>query len=152
MILPKSTTGYKHWPARMRRGMLPAVLKLLCIAIGGAAGALLRYGVSSWVQNASASTFPWGTLVVNLAGSLAIGVLWALTDLREVPPNVRMLIMVGLLGAFTTFSTFSMESLGLLQSQRFLAAGLNVLGSCTAGIMLVFAGYASVRWLLAAMR
>ena len=88
----------------------------------------------------SVQRFPFGTLVVNVAGSFAMGWLFVLFAERvHIPPEMRLLIMTGLLGAFTTFSTFSVETLALLQAGRWLAAAANVLLSvalclCAAGL------------------
>lgn len=84
---------------------------LFAIALGGAAGALLRYGVSGLVQRAMPSAFPWGTLTVNVIGSLLLGFIWY--GFERFPPAapIRGFVVVGLLGAFTTFSTYSLETI-----------------------------------------
>jgi len=125
---------------------------LLCIAGGGAAGALLRYAAAGLVQRAASGTFPWGTLSVNLAGCLMLGALWAMFEALSVSPNVRALLGVGLLGAFTTFSTFSIESLNLLRDREYLLAGANVLGSCAGGLLLVWVGMLAGRAIVQVMR
>ena len=125
---------------------------LLCIAGGGAAGALLRYAAAGLVQRAASGTFPWGTLSVNLAGCLMLGALWAMFEALSVSPNVRALLGVGLLGAFTTFSTFSVESLNLLRDREYLLAGANVLGSCVGGLLLVWIGMLAGRAIVQLMR
>jgi CrcB protein len=113
---------------------------LLLVALGGAAGSVARYCVGLAAARCLGLVFPWGTLVVNVAGGLAIGVLAA----RIGPDNesLRLLIGVGLLGGFTTFSAFSLETVRLLEHQPGLAA-LYALGSlvlsvsaCWAGLML----------------
>ena len=102
--------------------------QILAVAIGGAVGALARHGVSTAAAAAFGPRFPFGTLIVNVAGSFALGWLFALfADRIHVPPEVRLLLMTGLLGAFTTFSTFSVETLALLQAGRWLAGAANVL-------------------------
>jgi fluoride exporter len=126
------------------------MLKLACIAIGGATGALLRFGLGGWVQKFTSASFPWGTLSVNLLGSLAIGVLWGSFEQATVSPHVRALLLTGLLGAFTTFSTFSLESIHLLEDRQYALAGANVVGSCLAGLALVWAGLVLARSVLAA--
>ena len=92
-------------------------------------GALARHGVSTAVAAAFGPRFPLGTLVVNVAGSFAMGWLFALfaERMHVVSPELRLLVMTGLLGAFTTFSTFSVETLALLQAGRWLAGAANVL-------------------------
>ena len=104
--------------------------QILAVALGGAVGALARHGVSTAVAAAFGPRFPLGTLIVNVAGSLAMGWLFALfSEKMHVPPELRLLVMTGLLGAFTTFSTFSVETLALLQAGRWLAGAANVLMS-----------------------
>ena len=97
------------------------------IAAGGAFGAVLRYWVSGGVYQLLGRAFPYGTLVVNVAGSLAMGLLFVLLLERSAAaPEWRALLLVGVLGAFTTFSTFSMETLTLLQEGAMLKALLNI--------------------------
>jgi CrcB protein len=105
----------------------------IAIAAGGAAGALMRYWVSSGVYALLGRAFPWGTLVVNVLGSLAMGLLFVwLTERSSLGPEWRGLLLVGFLGAFTTFSTFSLETLHLIGSAAYLKAGLNMLLSVVA--------------------
>ena len=119
--------------------------QILAVAVGGAVGALARHGVSTAVAAAFGPRFPLGTLVVNVAGSFAMGWLFALFAERvHVPPEMRLLLMTGLLGAFTTFSTFSVETLALLQAGRWVAGAANVvlsvafcLGAAWLGTLLV---------------
>ena len=101
--------------------------QILAVAVGGAVGALARHGISTAVVEAFGPRFPLGTLIVNVAGSFAMGWLFALFAGRmDVSPELRLLVTTGLLGAFTTFSTFSMETLVLLQAGRWLAGAANV--------------------------
>ena len=120
--------------------------QLLAVALGGAAGALARHGVSTAVAAAFGPRFPLGTLVVNVAGSFAMGWLFALFAARaHVPPEMRLLLMTGLLGAFTTFSTFSMETLTLLQAGRWLAGAANAALSVALCLAAAWAGTLLVR-------
>ena len=99
----------------------------LAIAVGGALGALFRFWVSSGLHSLLGRDFPYGTLAVNVLGSLSIGAASVLfLERLAVAPEVRMLVLVGMLGAFTTFSTFSLETINLLQSGRLFTAGANV--------------------------
>ena len=107
----------------------------IAIAAGGAIGALLRFWVSSGVYVLLGRAFPWGTLAVNVLGSLAMGLLYVLLLERSAAaPEWRALLMVGLLGAFTTFSTFSMETLTLMEQGAWIKAVANVLLSVVACI------------------
>ena len=124
----------------------------ISIAVGGAAGALLRYLVSGWAYALMGEGFPWGTLSVNVIGSFLIGFLWRLFDQIAIAPNVRTLIFVGGLGAFTTFSTYGLESLNLLRSGQYKLGLLNMLGSNVLGILSVFLGFVAARAVLAAGR
>jgi len=102
-------------------------VQLIAIAAGGAIGALLRFWVSNGVHFVAGRSFPYGTLTVNVLGSLLIGLLYVLFNERfELAAPWRALLMVGVLGAFTTFSTFSMETLELLEKRDILKALLNV--------------------------
>ncbi|HAU36337.1 MAG TPA: fluoride efflux transporter CrcB [Phycisphaerales bacterium] len=123
-------------------------MKLLCIAIGGAIGALARYGLGGLVQRLAGGVLPWGTLAVNLLGSFVIGLLAAVFSERIVSENLRIGLLIGVLGAFTTFSTFSLETVQLVQDRQYAWAAANVAGSCALGIALVFAGLFAGRALL----
>ncbi|MEN8167382.1 MAG: fluoride efflux transporter CrcB [Pseudomonadota bacterium] len=107
--------------------------QLIAIAAGGAAGALFRFWVSSGVYSLLGRSFPFGTLAVNVLGSLVMGFLYVLLlDRMAVAPEIRAALLVGFLGAFTTFSTFSIETLNLIEQADFMKAGLNMLVSVIA--------------------
>ncbi len=121
--------------------------KLLCIAIGGGLGSILRYFVGGFVQRWwdgwQGWYFPVGTILINVTGCLAIGFLHALfsgghSPLRE---EYRIGLTVGLLGGFTTFSTFGLESFHLMNDGQRLHAAANVLVSCGLGVAAVMIGY-----------
>ncbi|MEM7536094.1 MAG: fluoride efflux transporter CrcB [Chloroflexota bacterium] len=130
------------------------MLKLLLIGLGGFVGAILRYVTGSLVTQLLPNlAFPYGTFVVNIIGCLLIGVLTRLTELSPellaqqnwigqalLKPEIRALIFIGFLGAFTTFSTFSNEGLALLQKSRFDVALLYVGGSVFVGLAAVWLG------------
>lgn len=114
---------------------------ILYIAAGGAIGAVLRFGVSNGVYGMFGRNFPYGTLVVNVLGSLLIGVLSILFIERyTLNPEVRAIFIIGILGAFTTFSTFSMETFNLLENGEFFKALLNILLSVTLCLVATWAG------------
>jgi CrcB protein len=102
--------------------------QLIAIAAGGAIGALLRYWTSVAVHARLGAGFPYGTLAVNVIGSLLMGFLYIwLIDRMAAGPAIRAFMLIGVLGAFTTFSTFSMETLNLLESGQAGRALINVL-------------------------
>ena len=106
--------------------------QILFIAAGGATGALLRYWMSNGIHAYMGRGFPYGTLSVNLLGSLLMGLAYVfLIDRMDVSPEWRAGLIIGLLGAFTTFSTFSIETLNLIEAGEQLKAGLNILFSVT---------------------
>jgi CrcB protein len=126
------------------------MLNYVLIAVGGALGSVLRYAMSGWVQNSVTQwhlpLFPWGILAVNLAGCLAIGVLSALfTGPYVVRLEYQNFVIVGLLGGYTTFSSFGRDTITLIQEGQPLPAGLNILLSNALGLVAVWAGVAAVR-------
>jgi CrcB protein len=121
--------------------MLP-MRSLWLVAIGGALGAVARATVSTTIQARWPSTLPWGTIVVNVAGCLALGLLAGALDSRpHLNPAWRTFGAVGVLGAFTTFSTFENETLALLQRGELPAALVNVGLSVTLGLLAVWTGH-----------
>jgi fluoride exporter len=115
--------------------------ELLSVGCGGFVGAVARWSLSGWVQRLSGGDFPLGTYVANMVGCLFIGLVFALVEARpEWSPHVRLFLMVGLLGAFTTFSTFSHETLDLLQGGSWTLAVVNILGSVMVGLLAVVVG------------
>lgn len=93
----------------------------LAVAIGGALGSVARYALSSWVFDITSHKFPYATLIVNVAGSFVMGILFVLIVERAVlPAEMRSLLMIGFIGAFTTFSAFSLDALGLWQNGHVL--------------------------------
>lgn len=117
------------------------MLKFVLIAAGGAAGAVARYGLSGWIQNLGGGSFPAGTLFVNAAGSLLMGLFWGLSELVPVAPGIRLLFAVGFLGSFTTFSTFSLETFTLLRDKETMLGLANIGLNNLLAIVFVFGGY-----------
>lgn len=115
------------------------------VFLGGAAGGLLRYGVSSWCAYRWGSDFPWGTLIVNLTGAAilgaAIGVLTQSSATAHWIDQHALLLLVGLLGSYTTVSSFSLQTLGLLQQGRYPSALINSLSSLFGCPLLFALGY-----------
>jgi len=119
----------------------------LLAGIGGFVGAALRHVLGGWIARASMGMdFPWGTFLVNLAGCLVAGLLMAwVTRSGLLTPSLRVLLFTGVLGGFTTFSAFGMETVQLLQRQEILVAVFYVLGSVTAALIAVWIGLAAAR-------
>jgi fluoride exporter len=115
---------------------------LLSIFAGGALGALARYGLAGWIYARLGSDFPWGTLAVNLLGSLLLGVLLPLLDMQAPLTAVRGFLTVGCLGAFTTFSTFAYEAVMLVQDGEHGRALVYAVGSVALGLVCIAAGLA----------
>jgi CrcB protein len=120
----------------------------LAIAAGGALGALLRFWGANWVYSLLGRGFPYGTLVINVAGSLAMGFCYAwLVERASLGPEWRALLMVGFLGAFTTFSTFSIETINLLEGGALFKALLNVMLSVVLCVVAAWLGLVAGRQL-----
>ena len=118
------------------------IVKLSIIGAGGFTGAVLRFLVSSWVQHRSGSiVFPFGTMAVNMIGCFVIGLLTYLVETRSMfSMETRSFVLIGLLGAFTTFSTFGNETLGLIRDSRLDLAVLNAGSQVVIGVALVWVG------------
>lgn len=115
----------------------------LWVSLGSALGGLARYWLGVWVAGWAGAGFPWGTLLINVLGSFVIGLVSVGVVERgwSAPVDLRAFVMVGLCGGFTTFSAFSLQTLELLQAGRHAAALAYTLGSVTACIAFVWAGW-----------
>jgi CrcB protein len=113
---------------------------LVFIALGGAVGAVARYGIGGWIHGLVGSSFPWGTFAVNLVGSFALGFAIRTLHASTVASEFRGFLTIGLFGAFTTFSTFSYEAVTLLQDGEWERASAYLFGSVAAGVAAVIAG------------
>ncbi|MDQ7000899.1 MAG: fluoride efflux transporter CrcB [Mariprofundus sp.] len=117
------------------------IRQLAAVAIGGAAGAVMRWLVASGVQKVAGGAFPWGTFAVNALGSFLLGFLFVwLIERSTASELVRLAITVGFLGAFTTFSTYSLESVRLLQEGAFSLAFGNIIGQVMLCLLLTWLG------------
>ncbi len=116
--------------------------KIILVGVGGFIGAALRYLIGGYVQNLTQSiAFPYGTLVVNITGCFLIGILSQLVEFHAgLTAEMRILLMVGLLGSFTTYSTFSNETINLLQDQRIFLALTNIGTHIILGLSAVLIG------------
>ena len=115
-------------------------MTLLYAAFGGAIGASARYLVGGWIGAWLGSNFPWGTLFANVSGSFLIGVVLTLTEGGALPAGARPFLAVGILGGYTTFSSFSYESLNLLTDSGVFLMLLNTLGQLVLGLVFVYLG------------
>lgn len=118
------------------------MFKLSLIALGGAFGSLLRYALQGWVQRLTGSAFPTGTLAVNITACFAIGLLSGMfAGPQLIREEYRIGLTVGLLGGYSTFSTFGLESFNLANDGEFALAALNLVLSCAVGLAAVWIGY-----------
>ena len=113
---------------------------ILMVAAGGALGAVARYGLGGWVQGFSPTSFPLGTLVVNVLGSFLLGFAFYFLEGLALSAETRSMVTIGFLGAFTTFSTFSYEAIVLFQGGEWTRGGLYVGSSVVLGLVGVAAG------------
>ena len=123
--------------------------QVVIVGLGGFIGSAGRFAVSGLVQRVfPLNTFPYGTLVVNVVGCLAIGFLAGLLEVRQVlTPSQRLFLVVGVLGGFTTFSAFAYETLNLLQTSDFARAMANVIAQVTFGLTAAWIGYLTAQQL-----
>lgn len=123
-------------------------MPLLLIGVGGFAGAIARYLVDGFVSERTGGSFPFGTLVVNASGAFALGLLFAMSTERAIlPAEIRGPLLIGFIGAYTTFSTFMLESWRLVEGGAIVLALANLAGSMAIGIVAVVAGLAIGRML-----
>jgi CrcB protein len=122
------------------------MLSYVWVAIGSAAGGMARYACTGLATRYFGETFPWGTLIINVSGSLAIGFLATLAAPDGRPllsHDARLLVLIGVCGGFTTFSTFSIDTLNLARNGEWLWAGANVVGSLALCLVAVWLGHAA---------
>ncbi len=133
------TTGPSHPPPSF--ALHETIVTITAVGLGGVLGANARYVLGTWAQAAWGSEFPWGTLLINVLGSLLIGVFLTLaTERLTIRPATRLFVATGILGAFTTFSTMSYELVHLLQAGALIRAVLYLLASLGLGLIAVIGG------------
>lgn len=125
------------------------MLNLLLAGLGGLIGSMMRYLLNNWIYHLSDyPEFPYGVMVINIIGCLFIGFLSGLAETREAfTPEVRIFLFIGILGGFTTFSSFGYDTFGLLRDGQFFYAILNILGQVFLGLIAVWGGYTLSRLL-----
>ena len=119
---------------------------LLAVALGGALGSLTRYFVAGQIQSAAWPGFPWGIFFVNISGGFAMGIIAELSALKlNLTPELRAFLTVGILGGYTTFSTFSLDSALLIERGDYVGAAAYIAGSAILSVVALFAGLWTVR-------
>jgi CrcB protein len=122
------------------------MLNILAVAVGAAVGANLRYGLASWAVHRFGHGWPYGTFIINVLGCLVIGALLTLAGTRlPLSEPARLLLVTGLLGGFTTFSSYGYESFSLIEAGNWVGATLYIVGSVLVGLLAVFLGAGLVR-------
>jgi CrcB protein len=122
---------------------------LLLVGLGGFLGSISRYGIHLLLSSRSLATFPWGTFTVNILGCLVIGLLVGLETRSPLMTDPwKLLLITGFCGGFTTFSTYSIESLGLLQQQQYVTFLAYAGGSLVVGLLATYLGYMTIRSIL----
>ena len=117
------------------------LVKLVCLAGAGAAGTLARYGLAGLVQRHAGAAFPWGTLAVNTLGCFLAGLVWSLAEERGLfSAETRVIMLIGFMGAFTTFSTFALETDLLLRDAQWARALANLLLQNSLGLSALLLG------------
>ena len=124
------------------------MMKLILLIGGGALGTFLRYVISGLPHRYTDHVFPWGTLLVNVSGAFLIGLIWGIFEERGISPHTRTFIFIGVLGGFTTFSTFALESMNLFKEGAVKMAFVNILANNVLSLVLVFGGFFLAKGLL----
>ena len=120
---------------------------LAWLALAGGTGALCRYGLTGLVQRLVGSTFPWGTMAVNMLGCFLFGFVWSLAESRLlISTHTRFILLTGFMGAFTTFSSFAFDSGALIRDSQWILAGVNIVVQNIAGLGFLFLGFLASRW------
>jgi CrcB protein len=106
----------------------------LWVGAGGFAGSVARYVIGGWVANRLGTSFPYGTFIINVTGSFILGVVLGVLEGHPLSPVVRLSIAIGFIGGYTTFSTFTYETIRLLEDGSLLLASVNIIGSVALGV------------------
>ncbi len=117
------------------------MINVVYVAAGGAIGSVLRYAVSGGIHAWSGSTYPWGTFAANMTGSFLAGFLWRFFEELLIPQHMRPFLFIGLLGGFTTFSSYMLETLNLLRDGEWLPALGNLALHNICGMLVICAGF-----------
>ena len=120
-------------------------MTVFAIFVGAGLGGVTRYALSAWIQDAAGAGFPWGTLVVNVSGSLLLTFGYAVLEGTTAPAEWRAFLGIGILGGYTTFSTFSYETLALLKDGEWTRAGFYAVASVLLSLAATFLGFALAR-------
>jgi CrcB protein len=123
-------------------------MRYLYLGVAGAIGTIARYALGGLVYRFVEPSFPWATLLINALGCFAIGLFYQAFEVAPVSPDVRTAILIGLIGGFTTYSTFSLETVNLLRDGELAYAGMNVLAHVAIGIAAVFGGLGAAKVLV----
>ncbi|MFN3683735.1 MAG: fluoride efflux transporter CrcB [Fimbriimonadaceae bacterium] len=126
---------------------METLARFLWVGLGGAIGASARYGLGGWLQSRMGASFPWETILINLTGSFLIGLVLGLANLLEDPTHLRLFVAIGVLGGYTTYSTFAYEGLMLLADRRYLAALFYVQFTALGTVFSAWVGLALARML-----
>ncbi len=125
-----------------------ALKSIILVALGGGIGSVSRFLISSAINKWSTQPFLWGTLSVNVLGSLAVGILWAFFDVESSSQNLKIFLIIGILGGFTTFSSFSLEVINLFKSGELRVAILYIIATNIFSIAAAFGGYLATKHFL----
>ena len=153
IIFPTPPCNWNAWTAIpihfIAASDMPSAYSIIFVAVGGAFGSVFRYLLGTWTQTASKSLdFPYGTLTVNLLGCFAIGFLAQLAEARGVfTSETRAFVFIGILGGFTTFSSFGNETINLLREGENWNALANVSANVIFGLILVWLGRTAAYWI-----
>jgi CrcB protein len=123
------------------------VYKIFLVFVGGGIGSAIRYLLAGFISQRTSSFFPWGTLTINVTGSLLIGLFMGLSLRETWNPGTRIFIAIGVLGGYTTFSTFSYETINLIADKLYYSAAFNIFGNVCLSVVACWSGLVLARGL-----